>query len=103
MNTEELLETKMLLIELKKLLEMYGDSSINIQYKIVESTISIIDSDIHIEEKSRLVINNYKNLYPARGGLSDFYIKSDNYKERLELNEPLDKISDSLWNIFKNY
>lgn len=103
MKIEELLEIKKLLNELKKILDLYGDGSISIQYKIVNSIINIIDSDLDLTEKSRLVINNYRNLYPARGGLTEYYIKSDNYEERIKLNEPLERIGDLLWEIFKNY
>lgn len=43
----------------------------------------------------------YKNLYPARGGLSDFFIWKADFDERVKANEPLDRIGDELWKILK--
>lgn len=49
-----------------------------------------------IEEVSQA----YKRLYPARGGLTEFFIWKSDFDERVKANENLDKISDELWQIF---
>lgn len=50
-----------------------------------------------IEEVSQV----YKRLYPARGGLTEFFIWKSDFDERVKANEDLDKISEELWKIFK--
>ena len=42
-------------------------------------------------------------LYPAHGGLNEFYIHDDDFATRLKLNEPLDILKDDLWKIIKLY
>lgn len=56
-----------------------------------------IDSDNVIEEIK--LINN--NLYPARGGLSDFFIWKADFDERIKANEPLNRIGNEIWKILK--
>lgn len=96
-------EIKKLLIELKNMLDQFGDDSTKNQYRIISSSIEIIDSDISDGEKYVTIIRNYKNLYPARGGLSEFNIWRDDFEDRKKVNEPLDAIRKALWDIFKNY
>ena len=54
---------------------------------------------------SNKVINEiksiYNNLYPARGGLSDFLIWKAVFDERVKANEPLDRLSDEIWKILR--
>ena len=54
---------------------------------------------------SNKVINEiksiYNNLYPARGGLSDFFIWKADFDERVKANEPLDRLSDEIWKILR--
>ena len=62
----------------------------------------IVDTDINNLEKQFIEIQReYKKLYPARGGLSEFYIWNDDFHERQKLNEPLSKIRERLWEILK--
>lgn len=103
MNNSELNILKNLFIELGELVGTYGGRNYKIQYNIIGNIIAAIDSDWPNDKKTEYIIRNYKNLYPANGGLSDFYIMHEDYKERLKLNEPLDRINDGLWNIIKNY
>lgn len=55
------------------------------------------DSDNVISEIKSI----YSNLYPARGGLSDFFIWKADFDERVKANEPLSRIGDELWEILK--
>ncbi|MGE7875695.1 hypothetical protein [Bacillus paramycoides] len=43
----------------------------------------------------------YSNLYPPRGGLSDFFIWKADFNERVKANEPLGRIGDELWEMLK--
>ena len=52
-----------------------------------------IDSESIINEIKSI----HKKIYPARGGLSDFFIWKTDYNERLKANEPLERIGDELW------
>ncbi|WP_025150786.1 hypothetical protein [Bacillus sp. H1a] len=43
----------------------------------------------------------YNNLYPPRGGLSDFFIWKADFNECVKANEPLGRIGDELWEMLK--
>ncbi|PQZ47044.1 hypothetical protein CQZ94_29090 [Bacillus sp. MYb209] len=43
----------------------------------------------------------YSNLYPPRGGLSDFFIWKADFNERVKANEPLGRIGDELGEMLK--
>lgn len=103
MSEYELNDIKTLLMKLKELVKLYGGNYYTIQLDIIDKMIDCIDSDLSTADKEIFVIRNYKNVYPAQGGLSDFYIQHDQYEERLKRNKPLDEINDHLWNIFKKY
>lgn len=89
--------------KLKELLKVYGGKYYRSQYGIIENMIECIKSDLSCDDKEKYIVRNYKNLYPANGRLSDFYIHHDNYDERLKLNKPLDEINKTLWDIMKNH
>ena len=90
-------------VKLRELLKLYGGKYYIIQYRVIEHIIACIKSDLPYDDKEKYLVRNYKNLYPANGGLSDFYIQHDNYEERLKLNKPLDEINETLWSIMKDY
>lgn len=99
-NNESISEIKGIFSELKELLEKYGDISILNQYQLVKTAISILESSAE-EEKYNEVADIYKALYPARGGLSEFYVWKDDFDERIAINEPFTRIKEELWEIFK--
>lgn len=102
MKTIDMNELKLLFNELIIILEKFGDSSsTNYQKRIIQETINIIESDLDYEEKVVLIRREYSLLYPPRGGLTEFNIWSDDFNERKHVNEPFDKISNRLWDIFK--
>lgn len=43
----------------------------------------------------------HKKLYPARGGLSEFYVWKNDVEERIKANEPLSKVGDELWKLLR--
>ncbi|MFE7062061.1 hypothetical protein ACFVAD_07905 [Sutcliffiella sp. NPDC057660] len=102
MKTIDMNELKLLFNELILILEKFGDRcSINNQKRIIQETINIIESDLDYEEKVVLIRREYSLLYPPRGGLTEFNIWRDDFEERKRVNEPFDKISNRLWDIFK--
>lgn len=40
-----------------------------------------------------------RNLYPARGGLTDFYVWKDDEAERIAINTRIGRLNDALWNL----
>lgn len=94
-------EIKVLFMKLLNFLNQYGEGKLNNQKKIIERIISLISCENVDESVILEVQREYLNLYPARGGLSDFYIWVDDYQQRQLLNEPLDTIRKRLWEIFK--
>ena len=71
MNIERV---KDLFIDLEKYLKKYGDNSIISSYKIVKNTVEIISSDESDDVKKQVIVSNYKNLFPGKGALSEFYV-----------------------------
>lgn len=103
MKYKELEKVKNLLILLKNFLDKYSDSNISNEYKIIQRTIKIIDSDLDLIDKSENVIHNYKALFCSKGGLSEYNIWENDFKKRKEINHPLDDIRGALWNIMRKY
>lgn len=91
------------LSELRDYLRIYGNDAIETEYKKLNSVLEYLESDASEEEKKKAIIQVYKILYPARGGLSDFCIWDDDYDTRIRLNAPLDSCSDKLWQYLKDY
>ena len=75
-------------IQLGKMVQKYGKGYYKAQLK---------------SEKEKYIIDYYKSLFSGKGDMSEFYIHDDDYKMRIILNEPLDKLKDGLWDIMKNY
>lgn len=94
---------KKLFADLEDYLRKYGNNTILQEYRIVNNTIRILESTEDDETKKQIVIQNYKSLYPGKGGLSEFYIWDNDFAKRMELNGPLDKIHNQLWEIVKEY
>lgn len=103
MTDREFEEIKRLFQELYNVLSKYGKGQYNIQLNIIKRILECIDSEIDEKAKENYILRNYNNLYPAKGGLSDFYIQDEEFGERLKLNAPLDRINDTLWRIIKKY
>ena len=103
MKYEELEKVKELYIQLKQFLEKYGNNRIINEYKMIQFTIKIIDSDLDLIDKCENVIHNYKAIFCSKGGLSEFNVWEDDFKKRKEINRPLDDIREDLWHIMRKY
>ncbi len=94
---------KKLFTELRDYLELTQDNSILKIYKIVTNTVDVLESDSSASFKSNYVLDAYKSLYTGRTGLTEYYIWDNDYKTRMKLNEPLERIRNDLWEIMKKY
>lgn len=103
MTNEEIAELRLLYIELGKIVKKYGQRYYFYQLKIILDVIACIDFDMSNEEKTDHLIYYYRILFPARGGLTEFYIHYDDYETRRRMNKPLDDIEDKLRKIMKPY
>lgn len=102
MNNIDMKELRSLFEELMLIVEKYGDSTIINQKRILASILDIIESNSIDYDKNFIDIQRqYEKLYPARGGLSEFFIWKDDFQESKAINEPLSKIRNRLWEIFK--
>lgn len=100
---EKYKRAKYLMEELLKIIEKEGRGEIDYQINEVRRGSYLLndlltngDTDKFIELELKKII---RNLYPARGGLSDFYIWKDDEDERIKVNIPLSNIGDELWRI----
>jgi len=101
-NKETIQEMKQLFEGLLAIVQKYGDKNIMNQESIIKYTLGIISEDINDYESQIIAIQTeYKKLYPARGGLSEFYIWRDDFEERLAVNDPLSKIRKRLWELLQ--
>jgi hypothetical protein len=102
-NKEIIQEMKQLFEELLSIVEKHGDSTVINQKNIIRRVLQIINNiDINKYESEVIAIQReYQKLYPARGGLSEFYIWRDDFQERQAVNAPLSKIRKRLWKLLK--
>lgn len=42
-----------------------------------------------------------KNVYPPRGGLSDFHVWKEDEAERISINKPISQLGDEFWKLVK--
>ena len=91
---------------LYKILEKYGQGEIDSQTRVVKQILEFLASlsssngneEKHINEVRKM----HESLFPPRGGLSDFFIWSNDYDERIQLNEPLENVKKEIrdiWNL----
>lgn len=93
----ELLEVKKFFLELLSLLDSYGNQEIKYQLNEIRRAIYIIESSADENEIKKII----HNIYPPRGGLSDFYVWDDEENKRIEINTKISYLSDQLWNYTK--
>ncbi|WP_102692078.1 hypothetical protein [Rummeliibacillus pycnus] len=107
MDNRELVDKlEKLFSELLNLIEQYGKGEIDYQISEVKYVVNLLRENINNEySNSEDIINEIKiirkNLYPARGGLSEFFIWKNDVKERIKVNEPLSRVGDEIWNLLK--
>lgn len=97
---------KKLFSELILILEANENGDIDYQISEVKYVIKLLnqcidDNYVDLDSVINEIKSIYKNLYPPRGGLSEFFIWKADFDERIKANEPLGKIGDELWRILK--
>lgn len=102
----------MVLAELKKeyknlldILDEYGGVSVRPQINQIKDILDLLESfssnnvdDTVLDELRKM--NDV--LYPPRDGLSEFYIWSDDFDERMKLNKPLDRAKKIIWKLLNS-
>ncbi|MBB6716880.1 hypothetical protein [Clostridium gasigenes] len=108
MNTSKLDIDKLekLFSELRVILEINSSGNIDYQITEVRYVIKILNecqnnNYIDSDDVIKAIKSIYSNLYPPRGGLSDFFIWKADFNERIKANEPLGRIGDELWEMLK--
>lgn len=96
---EKLLEINIVIGKLLEQLKLYNDGNIKYQINELETALEIIESEESYETKIRLLSDIQKNIYPSRGGLSDFYVWRENEDERIAINKPISELGDTLWRL----
>ncbi len=92
-----------LFCQLESYLKKHGNFSIRNQYLIVTDTIIFLNSDESDDKKFNYALRNYKSLFTGKGGLTEFYVWDDDFDKRQKINEPFERITDELWDLFKEY
>ncbi len=94
-------EVKIVLEELLSRLEMYNNGEINDQVNEIKRALCIIESDMNPIQKNLALKRIQKNIYPANGGLTDFYVWKNDEIERIAINKPISRLGDKLWDLIK--
>lgn len=73
---------------------------------ILENIIIYLSNDgLHVDDN--ILISNikqdYLSLFPAKSGLSEFYVWSDDYNTRKEINDDFDEIHRQLIRLLNDY
>lgn len=76
----------------------HGDENCRPQIRIINQILDELNNCKDEKDLEKICKLN-DALYPARGGLSEFYIWHSDYDKRMLLNEPLDKAKDTIWSI----
>ncbi|MDN3954880.1 hypothetical protein [Sporolactobacillus laevolacticus] len=97
----KLLEIKQTIENLLKYLEQYNNGEINYQVNELKKALEIIQSSANYTSKIKEISDIQKNIYPTRGGLSDFYVWRSDEDERIAINKPISELGDTLWNLLK--
>lgn len=92
-------ELRQLIEQLLDILRKYGKPYMNPERRQLICTLSIIDSNLDEAEKMKRIKRIYKELFPPKSNLSEFYIWDDNFEKRKELNTALENIKKRLWKI----
>lgn len=101
-NMNEMMEElRQLFTELLAIVEKYGDSECKMPKRILKEILYDLEEDVSDTDKFSLVKRNYNSLFFPRSPLSEFYIWSDDYDERVKLNAPYKRIKDRLWELLK--
>ncbi|GLV66925.1 hypothetical protein Bmyc01_55940 [Bacillus mycoides] len=92
--------------ELGVILEGNKKGDIDYQISEVRYVINILNecqnnNYIDFDDVINEIKLTYSNLYPPRGGLSDFFIWKADFNERVRANEPLGRIGDELGGMLK--
>lgn len=98
--TSKMENLKRLYLNLLEILEKHSKGEIDIQIRQVKQILDFligIPSNENEEQYIREVRKMHESLFPARGGLSDFFIWSNDYDERIRLNEPLENVRKEIY------
>lgn len=100
MNLDRLL---VLYRKLLSIIEKYGEEELNSQKSTVRDIVDFI-GDIDYREKEcendfQVIKKMHESMFPPRGGLSNFFIWSNDYDERIRLNDPLDKVRKEIFEV----
>ncbi|MBO1910124.1 hypothetical protein [Sporosarcina sp. 6E9] len=98
-------DLKRLYLNLLEILEKYGRGEIDIQIRQVKQILDFLINlpSVEIEEKYISEVRKmHESLFPPRGGLSDFFIWSNDYDERIRLNEPLENVRKEIYDILNH-
>src|SRR4051794_8415935 len=99
-NKIKIIETTV--IDLLSILKRYNNGQISYQIAQLEDILNILKSNYNNEIKEKRINTLVKDLYPIRGGLTDFYIWKDDAQERVTINKPISELTDKLWSLVKN-
>ncbi|MDV2684397.1 hypothetical protein RYX56_08440 [Alkalihalophilus lindianensis] len=87
--------------DLLPILKRYDNGQITYQIGQLEEILTIVKSHDSNELKKREISLIVENLYPSRGGLTDFHVWKEDTKERIRINKPISELNDRLWNLVK--
>lgn len=83
-------------------LQKYGDFSVEIQRRLIVELQQVIVSDLDYSIKVTEIVRKFRQLYPPKGGLSDFIIWRNDFNERKKINQEFNDIGNQIWYMIKS-
>jgi hypothetical protein len=100
---EELMENQLLDLYKRLLTILVKHREPEIEYVINKVSAIIVfleeNRDSVKSEDLKKISKVHRTFYPPRGGLSDFFIWREDYKERVKANDELDQIKNKLYDL----
>ncbi|GAF10941.1 hypothetical protein JCM19046_4891 [Bacillus sp. JCM 19046] len=104
-HTTRMERLKYLYEKLIAILETYGKGEVDSQIREINHILNYIGRSATTSVKGREQLEQIEEwhnlLYPPRGGLSEFFIWSSDYDQRIILNQPLEEIEKEIWVLLK--
>ncbi len=94
-------EIKEVTQQLIPLLENNNNGSINYQIEKLKQIEDIVSSNVDEGEKEKQINGVATDIFPPRGGLTDYHVWKNDPAERVAINKPIGELNDKLWRLIR--
>lgn len=95
-------QLRILLEELLGFLNQHGGRSVEIQKGLIADLRQTIAGGADDDAKASEALRRFKQLYPPRGGLSDFYVWTEDLEQRKKINQEFHRIGNQIGDMLRD-